>query len=329
MGNRDFVTLGMFIIDAFSFMDEAGNPTGRTLEPQIGGGGTYASIGARIWLPPNRLGMIIDEGHDFPSSIKEQLLRYGEDMWMFRKQPGRQTTRALNSYRGETRGFKYSTPRLRITPKDLEGNRLEKPKIIHFICSPARASAIMSEVESDWKPITVYEPIPDRCVPEELPALKVVLPLISILSPNAEEALSLLSITDAPSKSLIEGAADRFLEMGIGEDNTGYIVIRSGALGAYLKSRTTPGRWVEAYWTASNSGKIVDVTGAGNSFLGGFAAGIVLGGGDMYEATLYATVSASFVIEQEGLPSLQSKDGETWNGDSPQWRLKLLRKRLA
>lgn len=80
-------------------------------------------------------------------------------------------------------------------------------------------------------------------------------------SPNAEEALSLLSITDAPSKSLIEGAADRFLEMGIGEDNTGYIVIRSGALGAYLKSRTTPGRWVEAYWTASNSGKIVDVTG--------------------------------------------------------------------
>lgn len=58
----------------------------------------------QLRLPPNRLGMIIDEGHDFPSSIKEQLLRYGEDMWMFRKQPGRQTTRALNSYRGETRG---------------------------------------------------------------------------------------------------------------------------------------------------------------------------------------------------------------------------------
>jgi hypothetical protein len=94
--------------------------------------------------------------------------------------------------------FEYLTPRLRITPKDFEGNKLENSKIIHFICSPSRASAIMSEVKGDWKPITVYEPIPvrsagcslltvfnldlqDRCVPEELPALKVVLPLISIL----------------------------------------------------------------------------------------------------------------------------------------------------
>lgn len=56
--------------------------------------------------------------------------------------------------------FEYTTPRLRITPNDLEGNKLEKPKIIHFICSPSRASAIMSEVKGDWKPITVYEPIP-------------------------------------------------------------------------------------------------------------------------------------------------------------------------
>jgi hypothetical protein len=71
----------MFIIDEFAFLDAAGKPTGRTLSPQasahtsqnivaralvhlffflssfpffvllfqIGGGGTYANIGARIW----------------------------------------------------------------------------------------------------------------------------------------------------------------------------------------------------------------------------------------------------------------------------------------
>jgi hypothetical protein len=55
-------------------------------------------------LPPNRIGMIVDEGHDFPSPIKEELFKYGEDMWMFRSQLGRQTTRALNAYRGEQRG---------------------------------------------------------------------------------------------------------------------------------------------------------------------------------------------------------------------------------
>ena len=64
-----FVTLGMFIIDDFSFSDESGAPIGREVPPQerpsfphlydlrlnpavtlqIGGGGTYAAIGARIW----------------------------------------------------------------------------------------------------------------------------------------------------------------------------------------------------------------------------------------------------------------------------------------
>jgi len=48
-GTRHLVTLGMFIIDEFSFMDDNGQATGETRPPQIGGGGTYASIGARIW----------------------------------------------------------------------------------------------------------------------------------------------------------------------------------------------------------------------------------------------------------------------------------------
>lgn len=67
---REFVSLGMFIIDEFTFVDDKGEPTGQTLPPQvralsicsiriynsklpcddqIGGGGTYAAIGARIW----------------------------------------------------------------------------------------------------------------------------------------------------------------------------------------------------------------------------------------------------------------------------------------
>ncbi|KAF8974588.1 hypothetical protein BDZ97DRAFT_1774420 [Flammula alnicola] len=205
--------------------------------------------------------MIVDKGYDFPDSVGKKLLEYGQEMWMFREHSHLGTTRALNSYRGELRGFEYITPRIRLTPKDLEGTKLAKPKILHFICSPTRASAILSEVNQGWKPIAVYEPIPDRCVPEELPALKKVLPLISVLSPNAEEALSLLSLPLPPSKGAIEKAAEEFLDFGVGDQKNGWVIIRSGGMGAYMKSRETKGLWIDAFWTSEDTDKILDVTG--------------------------------------------------------------------
>lgn len=323
---KSFVTLGLFIIDEFAFMDKHGRPTGRVLEPQIGGGGTYAAIGARIWLPPSQIGMILDKGHDFPGPIEDALLQYGQEMWMFREQPQHATTRALTSYKGENPSFEYTTPRIRITPEDLRATGLANPKVLHFICPPERALAIMSEVQDGWSSVTVYEPVPDRCIPEELPALKKVLPLISVLSPNAEEALSLLSIPLPPTKTMIEKATKDFLDMGVGKEGSGWVLIRCGALGAYMKSRATNGRWVEAFW-AEDVDKVVDVTGAGNSFLGGFAAGLELSGGDIYEATLHASISASFVIEQGGLPVISEGSAGKWNGDNPFRRLDVLRKR--
>ncbi|KAH8999376.1 Ribokinase-like protein [Lactarius akahatsu] len=325
--SRKFVSLGMFIIDEFAFLDYAGNPTGRALDPQegIGGGGTYANIGARLWLPPSETGMIVDKGIDFPPEIDAALKAYGEDMWLFRDQSPAGTTRALNRYKGDHRGFQYLTPRLRITPS------LSRPATLHFICSPTRAAVIVSQVAQveDWSPISVYEPIPDRCIPEELPALRDVLPLISVLSPNAEEALALLADPSPVSKSSIERACKSFLDFGVGPGGTGSVVIRSGSLGVYVASRSQSGAWIDAYWRTE--GRVVDVTGAGNSFLGGLAAGLVLTNGDVFEAALYGTVSASYTVEQLGLPKITrtSEDvrNEEWNGDSPWGRLHELKAR--
>ncbi|KAI6035433.1 Ribokinase-like protein [Pisolithus orientalis] len=324
----DFVTLGMFIIDEFSFTDQNGKPTGKTLPSQIGGGGTYAAIGARIWLPPHRVGMIVDRGNDFPQDVQDKLLSYGANIWHFRNRDDRGTTRALNSYRG-------------LTPRDLHETRFAWPRALHFICSPTRALEIISEVEQvdRWEPTMIFEPIPYRCVPEELPSLVKVLPFISVLSPNAEEALSLLSMPTPVTKESVETAAVRFLNMGMGSAGKGCVIIRSGALGAYLATKASGGQWVDAFWTPNDNGKVIDVTGAGNSFLGGLAAGLLLTGGDFCEgksthfwgicvvsqqrgvATLYAAVSASFVIEQSGLPVLK------WNNDIPQRRVDALRQR--
>ncbi|KAJ7276206.1 Ribokinase-like protein [Mycena haematopus] len=341
-----FATLGMFIIDEFSFLDEAGNPTtaAQTNSPQlqgpgkistveliahVGGGGTYAAIGARMWLPPSQVGMIIDRGFDFPPSMESKLAEFGKEMWHYRNQPS-QTTRALNTYRGDHRSFDYITPRIRITPRDFQGTRLENSTTLHFICSPSRASAIMSEIQQmpAWHPTVIYEPIPDRCVPDELGALIEVLPQINILSPNAEEALGLLSLPLPPSKKLIEEAAHKFLELGVGTDGKGCVIIRSGSMGACVALKDRPMRWVPAFWSSKDEHKIVDVTGAGNSFLGGLAAGLLLEDGDAYQASFHASVAASFVIEQYGLPTISVVNGSTlWNGDSPQRRLDELQKR--
>jgi hypothetical protein len=45
-------------------------------------------------------------------------------------------------------------------------------------------------------------------------------------------------------------------------------------------------------------------------------------------ATVFGSVSASFVIEQQGLPKMKTTShGETWNGAFPQERLQLLKAR--
>ncbi|KAG2058895.1 Ribokinase-like protein [Suillus hirtellus] len=349
-----FVTFGLFIIDEFSFADEQGKPTGKTVAPQIGGGGTYAIIGARIWLPPDTLGMIIDRGNDFPQDMQNRLLTYGSDIWHFRDDTTRLTTRSRNSYKGQFRGlrcyfihlsppyltfpydnsFEYITPRIRLTPRDLERTRLTRPASVHFICSPTRALQIVSEIQEveEWNPTTIFEPIPDRCIPEELPSLKAVLPHIAILSPNAEEALSLLSLPLIVTKSAVENVASEFLKMGVGKENSGSVIIRSGALGAYVMTSDKKGRWIDAFWSSAeniDNLMVVDVTGAGNSFLGGLAAGLFITNGNIYEAALYASVSASFTVQQLGLPHLTvgSNGVEEWNQDSPHRRLEALRQR--
>lgn len=119
----------------------------------------------------------------------------------------------------------------------------------------------VDEIEG-WHPTTIYEPIPDRCVPEELPALRVILPKIDILSPNAIEALTILSMpVESVTREMVEVACSRLLAMDVGKEGKGAVIIRSGELGAYVNQVEKKGLWVDAYWCEGRSGKVVDVTG--------------------------------------------------------------------
>jgi hypothetical protein len=171
--------------------------------------------------------------------------------------------------------FKYLTHRARLEPFDLPPP-LRTSQYLHFVCSPTRALVIHSQLlpplntTASWRPSLVYEPIPDRCIPEELPSLRQVLPHIAVFSPNHEEAWSFFGVSAADAnvrgRDGIEEVAQRFFAEGA----EGVVLIRSGALGAYaVKKGEEKGFWVEAYhsYEDKSTGKVVDVTGAGNSFL--------------------------------------------------------------
>lgn len=87
-------------------------------------------------------------------------------------------------------------------------------------------------------------------------------------------------------------------------------------------------RWVPAYHTDKE--KVVDPTGGGNTFLGGLAVAMARGK-SLEEAAAWASVAASFAIEQVGPPVLGTDEEgkETWNGVRVDERFEEFKNRLA
>lgn len=121
----------------------------------------------------------------------------------------------------------------------------------------------------------------------------------------------------------------------------GSIVVRCGERGCLwvngsdLTPRTLPAwhRSDAAEGDPESHLRVVDPTGAGNAFLGGFCIGLldepdIAAAERVAQAAMFGLVSASFAIEQVGLPVLSHLAGEElWNGDSVTRRLEALKKR--
>jgi hypothetical protein len=58
---------------------------------------------------------------------------------------------------------------------------------------------------------------------------------------------------------MIEYACKTFLDSGVGPGGAGWVIIRSGDIGAFIACRSQPGKWIDPYWRTDK--RVVDVTG--------------------------------------------------------------------
>ena len=232
-----------------------------------------------------------------------------------------------------------------------------KAKCFHLICSPARCVDLVKGINEERKkllgnsspgapslqqPFFVWEPVPGLCIPDELKNCYEALQYVDVISPNHVELASFFGETsNLDDVELLKRLCNGLLSKGFRRSG-GAVIVRTGKRGCYIaegeKHTALPAYYMSADDSGENSTsneKVLDPTGGGNAFLGGFCAALARGKhrkelSTFETAAIYGSVAASFAIEQVGLPKLgHSEDGiEVWNGESALARLHDFEKRI-
>lgn len=315
-------TNGMFIIDDIYVQDG-------TVHKNIpGGGGMFAMLGGCVVSPTlkvsNCLKWIVDRGRDFPLDVTKTIENWGSGV-QFRDDALRGTTRGWNYYKdNDFREFKYLTPKKQIGVRDwyeaFGEDQLQKVKCFHLLCSSSRCLKIMGELQKIGcgSTIFVWEPIPDLCNQEHFEEIKLILAghhdATIVFSPNAEEGARLFNDDEPLSLEECMQYIWKF-DKYMGARNI--CVLRCGKLGSValsardLESGNRTVIHLPAYHSNSPD-KVIDPTGGGNSYLGGFCVGFVLTG-DLYVASICGNIAAGCIIEQIGVPNFETATRK-WNG---------------
>jgi sugar/nucleoside kinase (ribokinase family) len=208
-------------------------------------------------------------------------------------------------------------------------------KAFHFFGTPEEILRQVPELLElrgshgiEERPFVVGEPFPAACKKDNLAAFLEACKQVDVFSPNHLELQAMFTTgSDEFEPEKMEDYATQILESGIGVGTEGLLVVRAGEHGSLAKKRNERAIWSPPYYE-QGSQKVVDPTGAGNSFLGGYIAGWQATK-DWTQAISYGHVAASFTIEQIGLPKHENNSGvELWNGVNVWDRLKDYKARL-
>ena len=300
------------MIDLIAFgiiLDDLVFPDGRTVMGTLGGGGPQTAFGMRLpalagWTETSGgVGLAAGVGRDLPDSARAWLAAAGIDLagvretelptpraWQMLERDGRRAQvwrvegsvvsaqlgrtlkRIPESYR-QAKGF-----HLGIHPDEPDLDFIHQLRSMAGIGIPAYHPVISLE---PWKPAD--RPLSDA-------ALRQLCIAADIFSPNVAEARSLVG----------NGTPDELVRR-LADAGASIVTLRMGPEGSLVYSPSVTQIYVPAIPT-----NVIDPTGAGNAYCGGFLAGYVQTG-DVLTAARFGAVAASFLVEQVGLPEINER----------------------
>ncbi|MDQ4075980.1 MAG: PfkB family carbohydrate kinase, partial [Chloroflexota bacterium] len=285
--------------------------TGEARLNQIGGNAIYAAVGARHWTESVHL--LARAGENYPQEWLDELTGRGIGTSMVRRLPGWHEMRTFYAYIDEkTRVDREPVIHFQRIgqplPLELEGynhslyenynpesplvlrasdvtDTLSGADAVHLAPLALRSqSELVQAFRRSGRAQITLDPGEYRHTPDTVATVKEYCSVIDAFLPSELEVRLLLGIDD-PFQ-----AAEIFAAWG-----ASLVVIKRGPDGCLFYERDADNfTTVPAYPT-----RVVDVTGAGDSFGGGFAVGLRQTG-DPLQAALMGTVSASLAIEGYG-----------------------------
>lgn len=288
---------------------------GRTSMADPGGNALYAAVGANIWS--SQVGIVAVVGYDWPADYTTTLAESDVDISGL-VQKDEETLRAWTIYEvsGYRRYFSRNTELVLLTPSPYSSTPLstedaarysEAARRVHLRSSPLpqelpaylwdvdtiHLSPMRMETTLAW--IDYLKTKPDIFVSLDIlpydinsnfddPDLRKLLSRVDAFLPSEAEVESLMPNHD--TELFCREIAARGPKI---------VVVKEGDHGASVYDRYRD----LFYQIAPYPAEVDDLTGAGDSFCGGFSIGY-FETRDPLQAVLYGTVSASFVIEGFG-----------------------------
>ena len=281
------VCLGNFTVDDVYL------PDGSFVPECMGGDALYAALGARLW--EQSVKFIAPLSPDLPERTYQAMRAAGFDP---QELPLRQAPTIRNRIYYDAQGgrrweilateeeFHILSP----TPQDIPPSYLQAEAFLILAMTLRAQEALLPWLREHTRAIIALDTMEDYVSGNET-RIRRLIPQVDIFMPSTSEAGKLAGHSDWLA------AARQFAAMG-----PSLVVIKTGEEGALVYERKADS-WFQQPATPV---KVVDTTGAGDAFCGGFMAAYLQDPADLRRAARLASISASYAVASFGMSALLS-----------------------